>query len=220
MPDFISIAVVQDNRLLREALTLLLSQQPELKVVEAVCQMNLTNLRSARPDIVLLDLRSPDRHSVRVAQTLREELPQSKIVVLGLSPVLDELTAFARAGVSGLVLEDATHEELMRTLRAVANGERVLPLPLGNLSEARTSSTGESTRSAVTTSIRVTHREREVIALIGDGLSNNEIALEMNVATHTVKTHVRNIMAKLGVRSRLQIAARIYRERWIPAMSA
>jgi two-component system nitrate/nitrite response regulator NarL len=99
-------------------------------------------------------------------------------------------------------------DDVMKTILAVASKEQ-------DVEQAAEPAWPSSVRD-----LHVTQREREVIAHIGNGMSNNEIAKEMNVATHTVKAHVRNIMMKLGVRSRLQIAARIYRERWIPAMSA
>jgi DNA-binding NarL/FixJ family response regulator len=102
-------------------------------------------------------------------------------------------------------------EELMQVLRDISHGDET--------DDANGADAGRARRLDVRY-IRVTQREREVIALIGDGMSNNEIARELNVATHTVKTHVRNIMAKLGLRSPLQIAARIHREHWTPAMSA
>jgi DNA-binding NarL/FixJ family response regulator len=116
-----------------------------------------------------------------------------------------------------LARQSAVHvDDVMQTILAVAGGEGENTTdgsgPAAPLSEP---AKGQSVRD-----IHVTQREREVISYIGSGMSNNEIAKEMHVATHTVKTHVRNIMMKLGVRSRLQIAARIYREHWIPAMSA
>jgi DNA-binding NarL/FixJ family response regulator len=107
-------------------------------------------------------------------------------------------------------------EELMQVLREISRDQR----NDANGTNGTNGTEMERARCLEVRDVRVTQREREVIALIGDGLSNNEIAREMNVATHTVKTHVRNIMVKLGVRSRLQIAARIYREHWTPAMSA
>jgi len=102
-------------------------------------------------------------------------------------------------------------EELMQVLRNISHPDE---------NDDANVAGGDRAKRLDVRYFRVTHREQEVIALIGDGLSNNEIARELNVATHTVKTHVRNIMAKLGLRSRLQIAARMHREHWTPAMSA
>jgi two-component system NarL family response regulator len=123
-----------------------------------------------------------------------------------------EIIEFVNAGVCGFVLKDATFDEFVATIRAVAAGEKVLP---ARLTESLFSQIAQEVdnrgRAHVLEDVRMTRREREVIELIGEGLSNKEIAQRLNIATHTVKSHVRNVMEKLALHTRLQIAAYSHR---------
>ena len=112
------------------------------------------------------------------------------------------------AGVSGFILKDATFEDLVRTIRSVAQGEHVLPPQMtSTLFSQIAREAVVRGRADAMESVRMTSREREVVDLIGEGLSNKEIAARLIIATHTVKSHVRNVMEKLTLHTRLQIAA-------------
>lgn len=119
----------------------------------------------------------------------------------------EEIVAFVNVGVSGFVLKDATFDEFVTTIRAVAAGQNVLPPRMTEslfaqiAKEAALRGTHE-----VIDSVRLTKREHQVIDLIGEGLSNKEIADRLSIATHTVKSHVRNVMEKLTLHTRLQIS--------------
>ena len=131
---------------------------------------------------------------------------------MDLIPVNGEIIEFVNAGVCGFVLKDATFDEFVATIRAVAAGEKVLPPRLTeSLFSQIASEVGARGREQVIEDVRMTRREREVIELIGEGLSNKEIAQRLNIATHTVKSHVRNVMEKLALHTRLQIAAYSHR---------
>jgi DNA-binding NarL/FixJ family response regulator len=128
-------------------------------------------------------------------------------------PVNEETMEFVNVGVSGFVLKDATFEEFVTTIRSVAAGNKVLPpLMTESLFAQIAREVGGQARASVVEAVRMTRREREVIDLIGEGLSNKEIAQRLNIATHTVKSHVRNVMEKLALHTRLQIAAYSHRE--------
>lgn len=203
----ITVAIVDDNRLVREALTAMLGGLPD---VHAVCTgaADAAFLDETKPDVLLLDVGLSDEDSLSVAAALAKRSPPIKIVVMDLIPVHEDIGHFVNAGVSGFVLKDATFDEFVGTIRSVAAGEKVLPPRMTEslFSQIAISAAGRG-RDQLTEEVRMTRREREVIELIGEGLSNKEIAQRLNIAAHTVKSHVRNVMEKLALHTRLQIAA-------------
>jgi DNA-binding NarL/FixJ family response regulator len=127
---------------------------------------------------------------------------------MDLLPAHEEIAQFVNAGVAGFILKDATFEDLVDTIRAVAAGARVLPprMTKSLFSQIAGVSVQRDKRAAFE-AVRMTPREHEVVGLIALGLSNKELAQRLNIAPHTVKSHVRNVMDKLALNSRLQIAA-------------
>lgn len=204
----ITVAVIEDNRLVREGLTDMLNEQSGMTVVLAATSLDGAMLKQATPRVVLLDVGLQDRNSLRLAELIREDVPDARVVVMDLLPVHEEIAEFVNAGVAGFILKDATLEDFIGTIRAVASGARVLPpLMTETLFSQIVSSALRRSPAVVIEAVRMTPREREVIELIGDGMSNKAIALRLGVATDTVKSHVRNVMDKLALHSRLQIAA-------------
>jgi DNA-binding NarL/FixJ family response regulator len=134
-------------------------------------------------------------------------------VVMGLLPANEEIVEFIRAGVSGFVLKDATVEQFVDTITAVADGNSVLPPMLtGTLFTHVAAQAVARGKKGAKAAVRMTVREREVVELIAEGLSNKEIAERLHIATHTVKSHVHNILEKLALHSRLQIAAHAHKK--------
>ena len=208
-----TVAIIDDNRLVREALAAMLGKLPGFNVV-ATAEASAAFLAEARPDVLLLDVGLGDEDSMGVAATIRRELPSARVIVMDLMPDNDDVAEFVNAGVSGFVLKDATFDEFVATIRSVAAGEKVLPPRLTESLFAQIAREVASRgKELVMDDVRMTRREREVITLIGEGLSNKEIAQRLNIATHTVKSHVRNVMEKLALHTRLQIAAYSHRER-------
>lgn len=210
--DVVRVAIIDDNRLIRDGLSALLNRLPDVRVIASLPGPSSPLVDSAA-HVVLLDAGLLDHESVRVAAALRGEMPETKIIVMDLMPVHDEIMDFVNAGVSGFVLKDATFDEFVATIRSVASGEKVLPPRMTESLFAQIASRASGRHAAtdevhpVLDDVRMTGREREVIQLIGEGLSNKEIALRLNIAPHTVKSHVRNVMEKLALHTRLQIAA-------------
>ena len=127
---------------------------------------------------------------------------------MDLLPAHEDLMEFIHVGVSGFIMKDATLDDLVNTIRLVAQGAQVLPPQVtGTLFSQIASDAVARDRTTALESVRMTPREREVINLIAEGLSNKEIAGRLHIATHTVKSHVRNVMEKLMLHTRLQIAA-------------
>ena len=204
----ITLAVIDDNRLVREGIGALLNQHADLKVVADGPSGDPALLRGLEPHVVLLDLGLQNGDSLRVAEQVKKDYPKAKIVVMDLLPVHEDIMEFVNAGVSGFIMKDATLDDLVKTIRAVAQGAHVLPPQMtGSLFSQIAKDALAKGRPEVLDSVRMTPREREVIILIAEGLGNKEIAARLNVATHTVKSHVRNIMEKLTLHTRLQIAA-------------
>jgi len=202
-----TVAIVDDSRLVREALAAMLSRLPDLQVV-ASGAADAAFIDETKPDVLLLDVGLRDEDSLRVAASLAKRSPRTKVIVMDLIPMSDDIVQFVNAGVSGFVLKDATFDEFVATIRSVAAGGKVLP---SRMTESLFSQIAKAADAQghehVLEDVRMTRREREVIELIGEGLSNKEIAQRLNIAAHTVKSHVRNVMEKLALHTRLQIAA-------------
>ena len=208
----ISVALIEDNRMVREGMAALLNKMTDFKVVATASSADPAVLSAAKPGVILLDVGLWEDDSLSVAARILADFPDSKIIIMDLLPAHEELVDFVNAGVSGFIMKDASFEDLVTTIRQVAAGEHVLP------PQMTTSLFSQIAKEAVVKgkpvpldAIRMTQREKEVVALIGEGLSNKEIATRLGIATHTVKSHVRNVMEKLTLHTRLQIAAYSHR---------
>ena len=212
MTEVISVALIEDNRLMREGITALLNQTGQCRVVASAPMGDTTLLRSTSPQVVLLDLGLSNGDSLRVAESVRKEFPDAKVVVMDLLPVHEDLVEFVNVGVSGFIMKDATLEELVSTIRSVAEGRHILPPEMTStlFSQIAREAIVRGREDAME-AVRMTPRERQVVDLIGEGLSNKRIARELDIAPETVKSHVRNIMEKLALHTRLQIAAYAHR---------
>lgn len=204
----IKVALIEDNRLVREGITALLNQWPDLEVVFTNESNDVPKLAQVDPQVILLDIGLRKGDSLRIAEQVRCDFPNAKVIVMDLLPVHEDIAEFVNAGVSGFIMKDATLEDLVSTIRVVASGAKVLPPAMistlfSQIARDAISRAPDRAHDAV----RMTPRERQVINLIAEGLSNKEIATRLNIATHTVKSHVRNVMEKLTLHTRLQIAA-------------
>ncbi|MFL5500916.1 MAG: LuxR C-terminal-related transcriptional regulator [Gemmatimonadaceae bacterium] len=209
----ISIVLIEDNRLVREGIAALLNQQSDFRVVGALSTGDPELLRSNPPQVILLDLGLWEDDSLRISEVISKESPDSRIIVMDLLPAHEDIVEVVNAGVWGFIMKDATLDDLVGTIRSVAAGTKVLPPQMtSSLFSQIAKEAVEADESAAIESVRMTAREREVVDLIAEGLSNKEIAARLEIAAHTVKSHVRNIMEKLALHTRLQIAAYSYRQ--------
>lgn len=208
MTRMITVAIIEDNRLVREGMTDMLNELPDVRVVLASTSLETTMLKDTKPRVVLLDVGLQDKNSLRLAETVRKEMEDARVIVMDLLPAHEEIAEFVNVGVAGFILKDATFEDFVATIRSVADGARVLPPRMtGTLFSQIAQVAVKRGKEAALDSVRMTQREREVIALIAEGRSNKEIATRLNIAADTVKSHVRNVMEKLALHTRLQIAA-------------
>jgi DNA-binding NarL/FixJ family response regulator len=210
----ILVLVIEDNRLIREGLSKLLNAQPDFKVVAAAegTSAGLIQVLETKPHVVLVDAALGNQDSRRFVTTVKKEAPESKVIVMDLLPAQEDVIDFIKAGANGFIVKDATIDEFVRTIRSVAEGMDVVPPALTGtlLSHIVEQAVAHST-AAVLEAVQMTNREREITALISEGLSNKEIAPRINIATYTVKSHVHNILEKLALHSRLQIAAHAHK---------
>jgi len=204
----IAVALIEDNRLVRDGITALLNELPDLSVVAATSSADLSLLGRVSPQVILMDLGLRNGDSLRVAEEVRTTFPEARVIVMDLLPVHEDIVEFVHAGVFGFIMKDATLEDLVSTIRSVADGAHVLPPQMTSslFSQIARDAVAHGRAEAIE-AVRMTPREREVINLIAEGLGNKQIAVRLHIATHTVKSHVRNIMDKLTLHTRLQIAA-------------
>jgi len=206
----IRILLIEDNRLLREGLTIMLKKQQDMHVVETVGNGEniLAIMGKYKPEVLLLDLGLRGRSSLNLVKLVKKNFFGSKIIVMDLIPLQADVLEFVQAGVSGFILKDATVNDFLKTIRSVVNGIQVLPPNLtGSLfSQIVDHAINGSNSSALIESVRMTKREKQVIELISEGHTNKEIAQGLHLSTYTVKSHVHNILEKLTLSTRVQIA--------------
>jgi len=207
----IQILLIEDNRLLREGIAAMLNAHGDFEVVaRSEDGDSLRQLKSlgTPPDVVLLDLGLEKVDSLKLMALLQEEAPTTKVIAMDILPEHVDITEFVKAGGSGFIMKDASQEDYITTIKAVADGKKVLPPILTkSLFTQIVEFALEGDKKIFDDALKLTQREREVIDLISEGLSNKEIAQRLHIATYTVKSHVHNILEKLTLSSRLQIAA-------------
>jgi DNA-binding NarL/FixJ family response regulator len=206
--------VVDDQGLVRAGFRMILEAQPDIEVVgEAADGLEaVAAARRLRPDVVLMDIRMPNLDGLEATRRLTGPGVADPVRVLILTTFdLDEYVFEAlRAGASGFLLKDLPREDLVAAVRVVAGGEALLaPRVTRRLIEefARRPAGADPDPATLRT---LTAREREVLELIAAGLSNAEMATSLYVSEHTVKTHVGNVLAKLGLRDRIQAVILAY----------
>lgn len=204
----ITVAIIEDNRLVRDGIAAMLNAQADVRVVHAAARLEHVHLTEANPLVLLLDVGLEEQNCLQLAEAAHKDMPDARLIVMDLLPAHEEIAQFVNAGVAGFILKDATLDDFVGTIRAVARGEQVLPARMtGTLFSQIAQVAVERDAAAALEDVRMTPREREVIALIAVGMSNKEIAQRLGIASHTVKSHVRNVLDKLALHSRLQIAA-------------
>lgn len=206
----IQILLIEDNRLLRDGITLMLKKESDMHVVADVGNGEniIMMMGKLKPDILLLDLGLRNQNSLQVVKLTKLNYPETKIIVMDLIPLQADVFEFVQAGVSGFILKDANVSDFFKTIRSVYEGAQVLPPHLtGSLfSQIVEHAINGTKHSIIDESVTMTKRERQVIELISDGATNKEIAQKLHISTYTVKSHVHNILEKLALNTRVQIA--------------
>lgn len=201
------LLLIEENHLLREGLIAILKRQKDIKVVAVSGDSAVLKIHQLKPDVILLDLDLRSQNSLHAVETVKEEFPGTKVVVMDLAPLQGDIIQYVKAGASGFVLKDTTLEDFLETIRAVAEGAQALPPKFAeSLFSHIVEHAVKSKRIKVAESVRMTKNEKEVFGLLGDGFSNKEIGRKLHAPTRIVKGHVENIMKKLSLHNRLEAA--------------
>lgn len=202
------LVIVDDHELARAGLRSMLSGTPWLDVVGEAANGHdaLVVCRQMRPDLVLMDVRMPGPNGMETTRALKEEHPTTSVIIVTMYDNPEYLLEALKAGAAGYVLKDSTRTELLSTIRRVLNGDSILDGELAGRLLRRLAN--ETPRETAQAAERLTMREREVLRLLAQGLTNREIASSLIVSVGTVKVHVEHIIAKLGVSDRTQAAVR------------
>jgi DNA-binding NarL/FixJ family response regulator len=170
-----------------------------------------------QPDVVLMDVRMPGVGGIEATRRIRNAQPSTKVVMLTVSEDEDDLFASVRAGATGYLLKEVSIEEVAEAVRAVARGQALVTPSMASKLLGEFNVLSRRVDSQQGTAPRLTDRELEVLRLVAKGMSNKEIAGELVIAENTVKNHVRNILEKLQMKSRMEAAMYAVREKLVDA---
>lgn len=203
----IKLVLVDDHALVRQGLADLLSRGAGMEVLATTGRADETRalLDKHQPDLLILDLRMGPTDGIAVLKDLREHGVQTPVIVLTMSEAAEDLAAALRLGVRGYLLKDMEPADVIEGIRRAARGELVVaPSIAGKLSTILQS--GEEPGSAASLLKQLTGRERQILGHVAAGKSNKAIAKALGISHDTVKLHVRHILAKLGLSSRVEAA--------------
>jgi DNA-binding NarL/FixJ family response regulator len=205
-PGPVRVLLVDDDDLMRAGLRAVLRSDPAVEVVGEAAngRSAVTAARTHRPDVVLMDVRMPDLDGIAATREVLAVSPEIRVVILTTFEQDDYIFGALSAGASGFLLKRTSPEELLAAIRTVAAGDSLLSPSVTRIvvdRVARQPVAGSATDGRLDD---LTPREREVLALIARGLSNGEIGAELVIEESTVKTHVKRILMKLGLRDRIQ----------------
>ncbi|MBV9791914.1 MAG: response regulator transcription factor [Chloroflexi bacterium] len=204
----IRILIAEDQRIVREGLVALLEDEPEIALVGEATngQQAIELFAELRPDVVLMDLQMPVLDGAEATRQIRVSFPDARILVLTTYATDEFIFKALRAGAQGYLLKDASADELLGAIQAIHQGQTLLaPAVAARLVVGVSAGTPES----------LTPRELEVLTLMGQGRSNNEIAVTLGIAPRTTKVHVQNILGKLGATNRTEAVSIAVRHKLI-----
>ncbi len=206
----ISLILIDDNRLLREDITNIIEKQPDLNMMAAFGNSSkaLSKICKMKPDVLLLDLGVPTQNSLMLMKSLLKKCQEIKVIVMDIVPIQEDILQYVEAGVSGFILQDATSDEVLKTIRSVANEEKVLPSNMtGSLfSQIIDNEVNQLAAPKMIQKVCMTELEREIVILIADGFTNKEIAQKLHLSAFKVKSNVHAILEKMVLNTRIQFA--------------
>jgi DNA-binding NarL/FixJ family response regulator len=212
------VLIVDDHAVFRRGLELVLAEEPDLQIVgEAADGLEaIERAADLLPDVIVMDVRMPGVGGIEAARRIRHAQPATKVVMLTGSEDEEDLFAAVRVGATGYLLKEAAIEEVAGAVRAVARGQALITPSMATklLGEFNLLSRRVDSHD---TAPKLTDRETEVLRLVAKGMSNKEIAADLVIAENTVKNHVRNILEKLQLRSRMEAALYAVREKLVDA---
>jgi DNA-binding NarL/FixJ family response regulator len=219
-PEPIRTMIVDDHALFRRGLEMVLEEEPDIELVGQASDGAEAVEKAAEslPDVVLMDIRMPRSSGIEACRAMKEAAPSAKIIILTISDEEEDLFEAIRAGASGYLLKDIPLDEVAEAVRSVHGGQSLInPSMAGKLlTEFATLARrdGEA-RAQEVPAPKLTEREMEVLKLVARGMNNRDIAKELFISENTVKNHVRNILEKLQIHSRMEAVMVAVREKLI-----
>ncbi len=205
----IRLAIVYHHRLLGESLTFALSQEEDFCVSELADHtppQAIAHLKASPVDIVLIDVELPQGGAYEMMRLIGQEFPEVKLVMFGVSEPEATIIEYIEGGASGYVLNDASLSGLLEIIRTVYRGETVCSAKMAHHLFSRIAElAGGTDPKPDLKAAKLTSRETEVLEMVANGLSNKEIAKQLNLSIYTVKNHVHNILEKLRAHSRIEV---------------
>lgn len=213
-PDPLRVVVVDDHELFRRGLRLLLEQEDDITVVGEASDghAGTTLVSEVLPDVVLLDVRMPQADGIEACRAIKEVAPTTKIIMLTMSDEEADLYEAVKAGASGYLLKDSSIDDVSHAVRVVAEGQSLISPSMAAKLLDEFKEMSRRSAAAEIPSPRLTDRELEVLRLVAQGLNNREIARRLVISENTVKNHVRNILEKLQLHSRMEAVLYAVRE--------
>ncbi|MEX5708971.1 response regulator transcription factor [Parafrankia sp. FMc6] len=212
----IRVLIVDDHALFRRGLEMVLAQEVDIEVVGEAADgaEAVTMAAEMAPDIVLMDVRMPRRGGIDATSAIKEKVPSTKIVMLTISDEEADLFDAIKAGAMGYLLKEISIDEVAADIRAVYNGQSLISPSMASklLSEFAAMIKTKDDRPQLPTP-RLTDREMEVLRLVAKGLNNRDIAKQLYISENTVKNHIRNILEKLQLHSRMEAVVYAVREK-------
>lgn len=202
----IRVLLVDDHRAFTEALQVVLNLQPDLRVVgtAATAELATGEARRTQPDVVLMDYHLPDQNGADTAAQVKRVSPASKVVMLTSAAADDVLVACIEAGVSGYLSKEQAVDDVAETVRKAYAGDILVPRSTLLRLLSKINERSRATRSVGAVAQRLTSREYDVLQEVATGGDDGTISSRLGISPLTFRTHVRNIMGKLGVHSRLE----------------
>ena len=203
----IRVLVADDHALYRRGLEMVLSQEDDIEIVGEAGDgaEAIQRAEELLPDVVLMDIRMPRRSGIEACTAIKDVAPSTKIIILTISDEESDLYEAVRAGANGYLLKDVPGEEIADGIRAVVGGQSLISPSMASklLSEFATMIKKSEERPQLPVP-RLTERELQVLKLVARGMANRDIAGELFISENTVKNHVRNILEKLQLHSRME----------------
>jgi DNA-binding NarL/FixJ family response regulator len=214
--DAIRVLIVDDHALFRRGLQMVLESEPDIDVVGEASDGHeaIERAEAATPDVVLMDVRMPRRTGIEATRAIKDTLPSTKILMLTISDEEADLYEAIKAGASGYLLKEISIEEVASAVRKVNQGQSLISPSMASklLSEFAAMVKRRDERTQVP-GPRLTDRELEVLKLVAKGMNNRDIGSELFISENTVKNHVRNILEKLHLHSRMEAVVYAVREK-------
>jgi DNA-binding NarL/FixJ family response regulator len=212
----IRVLVVDDHALFRRGLEMVLSREPDIELVAEASDGSEALIKAAEtlPDIVLMDVRMPKRSGIEACTSIKEVVPSAKIIMLTISDDEADLYDAIKAGATGYLLKEISIDEVAAAIRAVHGGQSLISPSMASklLSEFASMIKKGDARQQIPAP-RLTDREMEVLRLVAKGMNNRDIAKQLFISENTVKNHVRNILEKLQLHSRMEAVVYAVREK-------